>query len=72
MSTVRQQLQYGQKFWAKGRKQPNGKVVDIDWPSEEIQVRYYDTNEIESFTFDELDGKWTDRYGGTWYITQEP
>jgi hypothetical protein len=44
--------------WVEGRRQPNGYILRIDYKEQEVIVRFHDTKETDSFTFDELEGNW--------------
>lgn len=50
------------------RKQPNGYIDYVDYETEGVIVKFYDGTE-DSYEFEELEGRWTDRLGGT-YILQ--
>lgn len=48
--------------------QPNGYIANIFWDEKELLVQYYDDPERMIYTFEELDGQWTDLFGGTYII----
>lgn len=41
--------------WVEGFKQPNGKIVNIDWHDKEVHVLCHDTLEMVVAEFDEFD-----------------
>lgn len=60
----------GDPIWVRDRlmrrKQPNGYIEEVMWEEQEVLVRFWD-NDLDTFTFDDLEGNWTDKfwdYGG--------
>lgn len=41
-------------------KQPNGKIVRVDYQEKEVLVKFFDDNDFDSFSFDQLEGCWSD------------
>lgn len=59
-----------QKVYKQDRhpeKQPNGYIEDIFWDEEQIMVKFHD-GDVETYDFHDFEGKWTDKFGGTWMI----
>lgn len=58
-----------------GRPQANGYILHIDWTDEEIIVCfpaiYTFEKTIETYTFEQMEGTWADKHGGTWMLQQE-
>lgn len=75
---TRHQPRKGEKFNDKDRGpyRANGYVVDIDWDQQQIQVKFWtkedDVFEWAYYSFDEIDGCWTEKFGGTWVMVDEP
>ena len=61
--------QVGDKFWAEKMPQPNGKIICVDWEFHCVKVMFEGKDKIvKDYSFEDLDGAWTDQYGGTWMI----
>lgn len=68
-------LRIGLKVWYKPRhaegKQPNGYISRILWGDDrEVVVKFHDSTDTETFTWDDLEGTWTDKFGGTFMLYQ--
>lgn len=70
--------QRGDKFNDRNRGpwRSNGFVHAILWKEDpkEVIVKFWtktERMESDSYTFDELEGNWTDHFGGTWIIPKE-
>lgn len=69
----------GDKVWDDRRsledKQPNGKVLWVDFPLREVFVKFYSDDrrraEYESYGLDDFFGKYSPEYGGTWMFYNE-
>lgn len=46
---------YGDNVWVEGLKQPNGRIVNIDWHDKEVHVRCHDTQEMVVLEWDQFD-----------------
>ena len=59
----------GDKVWNQNSidNQPNGYICQVIWDEREVIVKYYD-NRSEVIGWDELDGNWTDKFGGTYIL----
>jgi hypothetical protein len=45
----------GERVWVHGKQQPNGIIINIVWGTDDpIVVKFYDTNEIDSYSWDEF------------------
>lgn len=68
----REEILVGQKIWVEERldtkQQPNGTILMVNWQDEEVTVKYQDCQDYDMFTFDQLRGNWTDKFGGSWMI----
>lgn len=61
----------GEKVWVEGEKQPNGTIIAVDRFDGDIQqvtVKFHETKQIKDIPWDDLDGNWSDSFGGTWMI----
>jgi len=45
----------------------NGKIIYVDYAGEEIHCAFQG-GERDEFSFDEMIDKWTDKFGGVWYL----
>lgn len=45
----------------------NGVVVHVDYFDREAHCRFQEKEE-EQISFDDIYGKWTDKFGGMWYL----
>lgn len=59
----------GDKVWNQNRfdDQPNGYIIQVIWADREVIIKYYDRSS-EVMSWDELDGSWTDKFGGTYIL----
>lgn len=61
----------------RGPWRSNGYIYHILWKEDpkEVLVKFWtkvdDVYETDSYTFDEIEGNWTDSFGGTWIIPKE-
>lgn len=51
----------GDGVWLQGKKQPNGKIVHIDWHDKEVIVECYDTREHVTVEWSSFDGCYQQR-----------
>jgi len=61
----------GDKVWNQNKidDQPNGYICQVIWDEREVIVKYYDNKGTsEVLSWDELDGNWTDKLGGTYIL----
>jgi len=65
----------GDKVWNQERlmslteDQPNGYICLVIWDDREVVVRYHDNRgTTEVMSWDDLDGNWTDKFGGTYIL----
>lgn len=69
----------GHPFW-DGSREPTsrtGEIISVIrnddewdvWEDGEVVVKFPDGN-IQSYIFEEIDGCWTDKFGGTWMINE--
>ena len=69
----------GQRFWDGDRPAPdrNGEVIRVlreddewdVWEEGEVIVQF-PSGKTESYIFEDIDGKWTDKFGGTWMVNE--
>lgn len=62
---------------SRGPWRSNGFIKHIFWKNapKEVMVMFWTKGtamEAETYEFDEIEGKWTDRYGGTWLMEEHP
>lgn len=61
----------GEKIWVEERKenglQTNGTIIQVRRWDREVVARFSD-DYADSFDFDDLYGKWTDKFGGSWML----
>lgn len=73
-------IRRGQRLWAckfavpeaeqdpnKLKLNPNGVITKINWHDQLVYVSFHGGN-VEEFTFDELEGNWTDKFQGGWWL----
>ena len=65
----------GDAVWDQSRHtrenlQANGKIIRIDWLERVVIVHFYNDRGRKEFSVDELEGRWTDRFGGTWLLDE--
>lgn len=48
--------------------QPNGYIKQINWSEQTVTVKYYDDPNTEDIDWEELEGTWTDKFGGLYYL----
>lgn len=66
----------GEKFndQSRGPYRSNGYILDIHWREQEVVVKFYckdpSSHEMNSYSFDEIEGCWTEAYGGTWIVNE--
>lgn len=61
----------GDKIWVEGEQQPNGIIILVDWFDSsvmEVTVKFHDTGVLKVIPWDDLDGNWSDSFGGTWLL----
>jgi hypothetical protein len=51
-------------------EQPNGVIIYVNYPDREVMVKFFD-GKFGSYSFDDLEGNWTDALGGT-YLLYKP
>lgn len=62
----------------RGAWRSNGYILDVLWGEDpkEVVVKFYTKEhkvyETDTYTFDDIEGKWTDKHGGTWLIDEGP
>lgn len=65
------ELREGQGLWSHERyldeKPANGIIVSVFWEDEEVLVQYTD-EACEYVSFSDLEGTWTDRFGGLYLV----
>jgi hypothetical protein len=71
MSLANHKPRRGEAVWIEGEKQPNGKIIFVDWfdsEPQEVVVRFHETNEIKEYSWEDFQGNWTEAFGGTWML----
>lgn len=70
----RQLPRAGQNVWHEEKgEHPNGIIKKVFWEQgepDEVLVRFSDGT-FDTLDYTVLEGKWTDKFGGTWYLKKE-
>ena len=62
----------GEKVWQAishdGSRGRNGIIAQVEYETKEVIVLWLTTGQVESYSFDDLEGCWTDKFGGTYIL----